>query len=163
MESGERNAKLEAIFCNNEIVNSDTKASTDETEATVEHGPQLGKKAYYEKSSKRTNCPARLSVILRPKGKWQVTKIQTNHNHDLDPSMCRLMEGHMNLNHEVRINLEANDIVGIRPCKSNRLLEVQSGGPENLTRLPKDCRNFIEEKGGRDSVKLKLSQSTNYS
>ncbi|XP_031251692.1 protein FAR1-RELATED SEQUENCE 6-like [Pistacia vera] len=82
-------------------------------------------KAYYEKSLKRTNCPARLNAVLKSNGKWQVTKVQTNHNHDLDTSMCRLMAGHKNLNPEVRRNREANDIAGFRPCKSTRLLEVQ--------------------------------------
>ncbi|GFP95238.1 protein far1-related sequence 5 [Phtheirospermum japonicum] len=40
--------------------------------------------------------------------------------------------------------LEANDIAGIRPSKSIRLLEVERGGPDNLGCLPKDCRNFIK-------------------
>ncbi|XP_073121771.1 protein FAR1-RELATED SEQUENCE 5-like [Henckelia pumila] len=42
--------------------------------------------------------------------------------------------------------LEAKDIAGLRPCKNIRLLEVQAGGPENLGCLPKDCRNFIENR-----------------
>ncbi|XP_031264165.1 protein FAR1-RELATED SEQUENCE 2-like [Pistacia vera] len=147
----------------NEIVNSNTKASTNETETTVEHGPQLGlffrslesffkaykehakckgfaivkkstckgrnddrryqtiscdkgMKAYYEKSLKRTNCPA------------------------------SLMARHKNLNPEVRRNREANDIAGFRPCKNIRLLEVQFGGLENLTWLSKDRHNFIEKR-----------------
>ncbi|XP_031258569.1 protein FAR-RED IMPAIRED RESPONSE 1-like [Pistacia vera] len=104
-----------------------------------------GRKTYYENSSKRINCIARLSMVLRSNGKWQVTKVQTNHNHDLDPSICRLMARHKNLNLEVRRNLEANDIAGIRPCKSIRLLEIQFGGLENLICLSKDCHNFIEK------------------
>ncbi|KAF2283949.1 hypothetical protein GH714_017528 [Hevea brasiliensis] len=33
-----------------------------------------------------------------------------------------------------------------KPAKSIRLLEVQAGGPENLSCLSKDCQNFIERK-----------------
>ncbi|XP_073133343.1 protein FAR-RED IMPAIRED RESPONSE 1-like [Henckelia pumila] len=42
--------------------------------------------------------------------------------------------------------LEANNIASLMPCKNIRLLEVQAGGPENLGCLPKDCRNFIENR-----------------
>ncbi|XP_031262139.1 protein FAR1-RELATED SEQUENCE 2-like [Pistacia vera] len=83
-----------------------------------------GRKTYYEKSSKRTNYVARLSAVLRSNGKWQVTKVQTNHNHDLDPSMFRLMVGHMNLNPEVRRNLEANDIAGISDSRLSNVICV---------------------------------------
>ncbi|KAL8533220.1 hypothetical protein ACS0TY_009459 [Phlomoides rotata] len=42
--------------------------------------------------------------------------------------------------------LEANDIAGIRPCKNVRICEVQSGGPQNLGCLPRDCRNFVDQR-----------------
>ncbi|KAL8515628.1 hypothetical protein ACS0TY_014352 [Phlomoides rotata] len=56
------------------------------------------------------------------------------------------MAAHRHLDIHICRQLEANYIAGIRPCKNVRLLEVQSGGPENLGCLPKDCRNFIEER-----------------
>ncbi|KAF2292407.1 hypothetical protein GH714_022030 [Hevea brasiliensis] len=68
------------------------------------------------------------------------------HNHDLEPSMCWFMRGHRKLTPNMKRVLEANDICGIRPSKSIRMLEVEVGGPENLSCLAKDCRNFIENK-----------------
>ncbi|PHT59989.1 hypothetical protein CQW23_02352 [Capsicum baccatum] len=40
-------------------------------------------------------------------------------------------------------SLVAHDIVGLRPSKSIRLLEVKTGGLERMTCTPKDCRNYI--------------------
>ncbi|XP_058006730.1 protein FAR-RED IMPAIRED RESPONSE 1-like [Hevea brasiliensis] len=75
-----------------------------------------------------------------------ISKVISSHNHELEPSMSRLMVAHRSLNMDMKRRLEANDIAGIRPTKSIRLLEVQAGGPENLSCLSKDCRNFIERK-----------------
>ncbi|XP_058006625.1 protein FAR-RED IMPAIRED RESPONSE 1-like [Hevea brasiliensis] len=105
-----------------------------------------GRKAIGAKSSKRINCPAKINAILRENGMWQISKVISSHNHELEPSMSRLMVAHRSLNMDMKRRLEANDIAGIRPGKSIRLLEVQAGGPENLSCLSKDCRNFIERK-----------------
>ncbi|XP_021673133.2 protein FAR-RED IMPAIRED RESPONSE 1-like [Hevea brasiliensis] len=105
-----------------------------------------GRKAIGAKSSKRINCPIKINAILRENGMWQISKVISSHNHELEPSMSRLMVAHRSLNMDMKRRLEANDIAGIRPAKSIRLLEVQSGGPKNLSCLSKDCRNFIEQK-----------------
>lgn len=44
----------------------------------------------------------------------------------------------------MRRQLEANDIVGLRPRKSIRILEVHLGGPQELGCSGKNCRNYIE-------------------
>ncbi|KAL7123552.1 hypothetical protein ACP275_01G112600 [Erythranthe tilingii] len=78
-------------------------------------------KYFTQKTTKIVDCPARVNAIKQCDGSWMVS------------------------------TLEANDIAGIKPCKSIRLAEVQSGGPMNLWCLPKDCRNFIE---GRRKLRL---------
>ncbi|XP_058008226.1 protein FAR-RED IMPAIRED RESPONSE 1-like [Hevea brasiliensis] len=109
-------------------------------------GCDKGRKAIGAKSSKRINCPTKINAILRENGMWQISKVISSHNHELEPSMSRLMVAHRSLNMDMKRRLEANDIAGIRPAKSIRLLEVQACGPENLSCLSKDCRNFIERK-----------------
>ncbi|KAF2316219.1 hypothetical protein GH714_041560 [Hevea brasiliensis] len=79
---------------------------------------------------------------------WQITKIISEHNHDMDPSMSRFMDGHGKITPNMKRVLEANDICGIRPCKSIRMPEVKVSGLENLSCMPKDCRNFIQSKRG---------------
>ncbi|KAL8524566.1 hypothetical protein ACS0TY_014240 [Phlomoides rotata] len=98
------------------------------------------------KSSKKIDCKARLNAKKLDDESWIVTKMVNEHNHEIDPSFSPLMAAHRQLHIHIRRQLEANDIVGLRPCKNIRLLEVQSGGPENLSCLPKDCWNFIEER-----------------
>ncbi|KAF2306323.1 hypothetical protein GH714_016436 [Hevea brasiliensis] len=102
-----------------------------------------GRKSYAKSISKRINCPACLSAILKSNGFWQVTKLQTQHNHELDPNMSRFMRAHSSIPSAIKRRLEAHDIAGIRPSKSVRLLEVQAGGSEKLSCLPRDYRNFI--------------------
>ncbi|KAL8493187.1 hypothetical protein ACS0TY_024412 [Phlomoides rotata] len=75
-----------------------------------------------------------------------VLKMVTDHNHELDPNFSPLMAAHRHVNVNMKRQLEANDIASIRVCKNVRLIEVQYGGPQNLWYLPKDCRNFIEER-----------------
>ncbi|KAL8548964.1 hypothetical protein ACS0TY_008015 [Phlomoides rotata] len=98
------------------------------------------------KSSKKIDCKAHLNAKKLDDESWIVTKMVNEHNHEIDPSFSPLMVAHRQLHIHIRRQLEANDIAGIRPCKNIRLLEVQSGGPKNLGCLPKDCRNFIEER-----------------
>ncbi|KAL8473810.1 hypothetical protein ACS0TY_029924 [Phlomoides rotata] len=94
----------------------------------------------------KIDCKACLNAKKLDDESWIVTKMVNEHNHEIDPSFSPLIAAHRQLHIHVRRQLEANDIAGIRPCKNIRLLEVQSGGPENLGCLPKDCRNFIEER-----------------
>ncbi|KAF2295731.1 hypothetical protein GH714_033756 [Hevea brasiliensis] len=86
---------------------------------------------------------ARLQVV-RDNGMWEVTKTISRHNHDLEPSMCRFMRGHRKLTPNMKRVLEATNRCVIRPSKNIRMLEVEVGGPENLSCLEKDYRNFIE-------------------
>ncbi|XP_052172295.1 protein FAR1-RELATED SEQUENCE 5-like [Diospyros lotus] len=105
-----------------------------------------GRKQQFEKSTKRINCPARVNAITRDNEVWQVSKTISEHNHELQPDMSILMPTHRNLTINMKRQLEANDIAGIRPCKNVRMLEVQAGGPQNLGCLPKNCRNFIKSR-----------------
>ncbi|XP_057994369.1 protein FAR1-RELATED SEQUENCE 5-like [Hevea brasiliensis] len=90
-----------------------------------------GRKSYAKWASKRINCPTCLSAFLRSIGLWQVTKLETRHNHDLDLNMARFMSS-------MKRKLEVHDIIGIRPNKCVRLLEVQVGELEKLSCRTKD-------------------------
>ncbi|KAF2308214.1 hypothetical protein GH714_036956 [Hevea brasiliensis] len=108
--------------------------STLSNRSTVEDGPQPG--MWFSSVDNlyefyKTTC--------------QVTKIISEHDHDMDPLMSRFMVGHRKITPNMKRVLEAH-ICGIRPCNSIRMLEVQAGGPENLSCMPKDCRNFIQSK-----------------
>ncbi|XP_012837534.1 PREDICTED: protein FAR-RED IMPAIRED RESPONSE 1-like [Erythranthe guttata] len=109
------------------------------------------RKTIPQKTTKRVDCPARVNTIKQCDGSWMVSTVVAGHNHELTPDMSILIPARRNISTSMKRQLEANDIAGIRPCKSIRLAEVQSGGPMNLGCLPKDCRNFIE---GRRKLRL---------
>ncbi|KAL8555973.1 hypothetical protein ACS0TY_003693 [Phlomoides rotata] len=96
--------------------------------------------------SKRIGCPARLNAIRKDDGFWVISKTVMEHNHDLDPTMSILMPAHRKINVHMKRQLEANDIAGIRPSKNIRLCEVQAGGPNKIGCIPRDCRNFIDNR-----------------
>ncbi|XP_057808871.1 protein FAR-RED IMPAIRED RESPONSE 1-like [Salvia miltiorrhiza] len=50
------------------------------------------------------------------------------------------------LSNNMKRQLEARDMAGIRVCKNIRLLEVLAGGPSSLGASVKDCRNFIDQR-----------------
>ncbi|KAL6579926.1 hypothetical protein OROMI_007950 [Orobanche minor] len=104
------------------------------------------RKSSTHKISKKTGCPAKLNAIKKDDGSWYVSSVINEHNHILDPNFSILMPGHRKLTIHMKRQLEAKDIAGIRPCKNVHLLEVQSGGPMKLGCIPKDCRNYIEER-----------------
>ncbi|KAL8519329.1 hypothetical protein ACS0TY_010315 [Phlomoides rotata] len=98
------------------------------------------------KTSKRVGCTARLKAIRHDNRSWIISKMVTEHNHEIDPTFSPLMPAHRHVDVHMKRILEANDIAGIRPCKNMRICEVQSGGPQKLGCLPRDCRNFVDKK-----------------
>ena len=73
-----------------------------------------------------------------------MSSIKNEHSHELNSDMSRLMPPHKKLTPNIKRTLVAHDIAHIRTCKSVQLLQIQSGGLENLGCLSKDCRNYIE-------------------
>ncbi|KAL8463993.1 hypothetical protein ACS0TY_033797 [Phlomoides rotata] len=98
------------------------------------------------KTSKRVGCTTKLNVIRHVNGSWIISKMVTEHNHEIDPTFSPLMPAHRHVNVHMKRQLEVNDIAGIRPCKNMRICEVQSGGPQNLGCFRRDCRNFVDQR-----------------
>ncbi|KAL8464079.1 hypothetical protein ACS0TY_033846 [Phlomoides rotata] len=46
------------------------------------------------KTSKRDGCTARLNVIRHDNGSWIISKMVTEHNHEIDPTFSPLMSAH---------------------------------------------------------------------
>ncbi|KAK9157430.1 hypothetical protein Scep_004004 [Stephania cephalantha] len=103
-----------------------------------------GRNTYFEKHFKTINCPAKVRAVRQGDNCWSVSKVVVEHNHELIPNLSRFMRGHRTMSVHMKHQLDANDIASIRPCKSIRMLQVQSGGPENLGCTPIACRNFID-------------------
>ncbi|KAK9125218.1 hypothetical protein Scep_014064 [Stephania cephalantha] len=118
-----------------------------------------GRNTYFEKHSKRVNCPAKVRAIRGGDNLWLVSKVVVEHNHELIPDLSFFMRGHRELNAHMKRQLQANERAcirpsksiimlqiqeGGRPSKSIIMLQIQEGGPKNLGCTSKDCRNIID-------------------
>nr|XP_016485380.1 PREDICTED: protein FAR-RED IMPAIRED RESPONSE 1-like [Nicotiana tabacum] len=158
---GEANDDEEQVLGNElELCDVDRKMENEFSEEDVVIGPISGIQfrdkdtlfAFYKEharihktkfTTKSNNYKARLATVLDDSGCWRVSKVVQDHNHDLLPSISRLMVVHRSVCDSLKRDLVAHDRSGIRPSKNIRLAEVQRGGPQNLGFTPKDCRNFI--------------------
>nr|XP_009628426.1 protein FAR-RED IMPAIRED RESPONSE 1-like [Nicotiana tomentosiformis] len=93
--------------------------------------------------TKKRNCRAKINKILEENGSQRISKVVKKYNHQLEPALSRLMDGHKSLSNSLKRALIAKDIVGLRPSKNIRVAEVLAGGPDNLGYTLKDCRNYI--------------------
>lgn len=66
-----------------------------------------------------------LSAVIRSNSFLQVTKLQIQHNHELDPNISRFMQAYKSVRSTIKRRLEAHDIAEIKLSKSIILLEVQ--------------------------------------
>ncbi|XP_070052700.1 protein FAR1-RELATED SEQUENCE 2-like [Nicotiana tomentosiformis] len=76
-------------------------------------------------TTKSNNCKVRLVVVLDDSGYWRVSKFIHDQNHDLLPSISRLMARHRSVCDSLKRYLVAHDRSGIRPSKNIRLAEVK--------------------------------------
>ncbi|XP_009588261.1 protein FAR-RED IMPAIRED RESPONSE 1-like [Nicotiana tomentosiformis] len=109
----------------------------------VQYGCDRSKKPRNKHVTKMRNCRARINRILEENGSWRVSKVVKKYNHQLEPTLSRLMAGHRSLSKSLKRTIVAKDIVGLRPSKNIRVAEVLAGSPENLGCTPKDCRKYI--------------------
>ncbi|XP_044479705.1 protein FAR-RED IMPAIRED RESPONSE 1-like isoform X2 [Mangifera indica] len=94
----------------------------------------------------KTDCKARIRASIRFDGKWTISSVILDHNHELSsPAKTRYFKSNRIIHPSVKRKLEVNDRAGIRPNKNFNTLIVEAGGAENLPFLQKDCRNYIEK------------------
>uniref|UniRef100_A0A1S3XXG9 Protein FAR1-RELATED SEQUENCE 8-like n=1 Tax=Nicotiana tabacum TaxID=4097 RepID=A0A1S3XXG9_TOBAC len=96
----------------------------------VQYGCDRSRKPRNKHVTKRRNCRARINEILEENGPWRVSKVVKRHNHQLEPTLSRLMARHISLSKSFKRT--PKDITGLRPSKDIRVAEVLAGGPENL-------------------------------
>ncbi|XP_031250325.1 protein FAR-RED IMPAIRED RESPONSE 1-like [Pistacia vera] len=94
----------------------------------------------------KIDCKAWVGAAVCGNRKWQICSVGLNHNHELSsPTKTRYFRSNRGIQPYVKRRLKVNDRVGIRPNKNFNSMLVEAGGPENLTFLQKDYRNYIEK------------------
>ncbi|KAL6517501.1 hypothetical protein OROMI_033202 [Orobanche minor] len=130
-------------------------AQGEQEAVLIEQGPQLNMEfeskdglfnAYQSFAKSKGFCVAIRNYRDLDTGYWTVTKVESVHNHDLDPTFSVCMAPHRLISINTKRQLEKNDVSGLRPCQTIKLLQVEAGGSRNLGCTPKDCRNFIDQR-----------------
>ncbi|XP_048446054.1 protein FAR-RED IMPAIRED RESPONSE 1-like [Pyrus x bretschneideri] len=93
----------------------------------------------------KNDCKAQLRAGLYLGEKWRVNSVKLDHNHVLSPTKTRYWKCFREVSSSAKKKLEVNDKAGIRVNKSYNSVVVEVGGHENMKRLEKDCRNYIEK------------------
>ncbi|XP_071728062.1 protein FAR-RED IMPAIRED RESPONSE 1-like [Rutidosis leptorrhynchoides] len=102
-------------------------------------------KAEPSKQSKscKTDCPAKISVIVDYDGTCTISCVSLEHNHALSPRKSRFQRSHKKIDSYSKRRLELNDSAGISLAKNFHSLVVEAEGYENLAFGERDCRNYI--------------------
>ncbi|XP_047326870.1 protein FAR-RED IMPAIRED RESPONSE 1-like [Impatiens glandulifera] len=104
-----------------------------------------GKNTFYPRPSSRTNCKARINIMVKNDGLFEITSMQLEHNHPLSPRKSRHFRCNKVLDSETKRKLELNDQAGITLSKSFKSFVVEAGGFENLSFDERKCRNYVIE------------------
>ncbi|XP_042423585.1 protein FAR1-RELATED SEQUENCE 8-like [Zingiber officinale] len=103
------------------------------------------KNALYPRPSIKTNCKAKINVVIRNDDNFVISSVSLEHNHVLSPGKSRHFRCNKLLDSTTKRKLELNDQAGITLSKSFHSLVVEAGGYENLTFDERKCRNYISK------------------
>ncbi|OAY75548.1 Protein FAR1-RELATED SEQUENCE 2 [Ananas comosus] len=97
----------------------------------------------------KTNCPARINVVINADSSCVISKITLEHNHTLSPYKSRFFSCNRVIDTSVKRQLDLNDRAGIRLNKSFNSIIVEASGYENLIFGKKDAQIEFEKKWKR--------------
>ncbi|XP_058006852.1 protein FAR-RED IMPAIRED RESPONSE 1-like [Hevea brasiliensis] len=99
----------------------------------IKEGKQLVRNHQKDKLS------AKINAILRENGMWQISKVISSHNHELEPSMSRFMVAHRSLNMDMKRRLEDCET----SLKRKRRLRLGDGDLEAISKLYEDFNDVV--------------------
>ncbi|CAL5324392.1 unnamed protein product [Camellia sinensis] len=94
--------------------------------------------------STKIGCTARVRGSVQKDGRYKLTTINLEHNHDLIPTDSRYFAMNKKILTPVKRRLEINDEAGIGVSRNFHSMIVEAGGYESLTFDERDARNYIE-------------------
>ncbi|PIA39893.1 hypothetical protein AQUCO_02600385v1 [Aquilegia coerulea] len=97
------------------------------------------KKAFKMHHLTKTGCKAKINAALMPDGKWRVTSIVLDHNHELTPGKIRSQKKNRTMGPHVKQKLEVKDQGSIMPTQNNASDEHKN---ERFGRM---CNAFLHQ------------------
>ncbi|XP_022894740.1 protein FAR1-RELATED SEQUENCE 6-like [Olea europaea var. sylvestris] len=98
--------------------------------------PTAGKNSSRARNSSKTNCKARMNIAVYDDGRYVVTRVCLDHNHELNPGQPREFRCSEMVTSQLKRKLEVNDSVVEMECSNNianaRLLTLGNEDAEAL-------------------------------
>ncbi|GMP43722.1 hypothetical protein CsSME_00012975 [Camellia sinensis var. sinensis] len=94
--------------------------------------------------STKIGCKARVRGSVQKDGRYKLTTVNLEYNHDLIPTDSRHFAMNKKIFTPVKRRLEINDQAGIGVSRNFHSMVVEAGGYEPLTFDERDARNYIE-------------------
>ncbi|PWA53154.1 Protein FAR1-RELATED SEQUENCE 6 [Artemisia annua] len=97
------------------------------------------------KTTSKTDCKAKVCVIVYGDGRCTISQVSLEHNHELSPKKARFHRSHKKMDSYSKRRLELNDYAGIPSNTNFHSLVVEANGYDNMSFGEKDCRNYIAQ------------------
>ncbi|PIA24711.1 hypothetical protein AQUCO_78000002v1 [Aquilegia coerulea] len=92
----------------------------------------------------RVGCKAMIVVKKQDSGRWVVSKLVKDHNHELvPPDKVHRLRSHRHVSGTARSLIDTLQAAGIGPTGVMNVLAKESGGFKNVGFSTVDCRNYI--------------------
>lgn len=92
----------------------------------------------------RVGCKAQITVKKQSSGKWAVSKLVKEHNHELVPSdKVHCLRSHRHVSGPARSLIDTLQAAGMGPSGVMSVLIKESGGVNNVGFTKVDCQNYM--------------------
>ncbi|XP_059636320.1 protein FAR1-RELATED SEQUENCE 5-like isoform X2 [Cornus florida] len=101
-------------------------------------------KSKRQRTITRVGCKAQLTVKKQSSGKWVVTKLVKEHNHELvPPDKVHCLRSHRHVSGPARSLIDTLQAAGMGPSGVMSVLIKESGGINNVGFTKVDCQNYM--------------------
>lgn len=101
-------------------------------------------KSKRQRTVTRVGCKAQLTVKKQNAGKWVVTKLVKEHNHELvPPDKVHCLRSHRHVSGPARSLIDTLQAAGMGPSGVMSVLIKESGGINNVGFTKVDCQNYM--------------------
>ncbi|XP_052201147.1 protein FAR1-RELATED SEQUENCE 5-like isoform X2 [Diospyros lotus] len=101
-------------------------------------------KSRRQRTVTRVGCKAQMTVKKQVSGKWTVTKLVKEHNHELvPPDKVHCLRSHRHVSGPARSLIDTLQAAGMGPSGVMSVLIKESGGVNNVGFTKVDCQNYM--------------------
>ncbi|KAK2988174.1 hypothetical protein RJ640_020656 [Escallonia rubra] len=101
-------------------------------------------KSKRQRTVTRVGCKAQMTVKKQSSGKWAVTKLVKEHNHNLvPPDKVHCLRSHRHVSGPARSLIDTLQAAGMGPSGVMSVLIKESGGINNVGFTKVDCQNYM--------------------